>query len=61
MAVNYQAEWPMSLKAPKESLEAKQPEIDAIRCLKAASLGLLSEGDADKTAPYFDFIIQSMS
>lgn len=28
MAVNYKVEWPMSLKAPKESLEAKQPDID---------------------------------
>jgi carnitine monooxygenase subunit len=28
MAVNYQVEWPMSLKAPTESLEAKQPDID---------------------------------
>lgn len=28
MAVNYKVEWPMSLKAPKESLEAKQPDVD---------------------------------
>jgi phenylpropionate dioxygenase-like ring-hydroxylating dioxygenase large terminal subunit len=28
MAVNYKVEWPMSLRAPAESLEAKQPEID---------------------------------
>lgn len=28
MAVNYKVEWPMSLGAPKDSLEAKQPSID---------------------------------
>jgi carnitine monooxygenase subunit len=28
MSVNYQVEWPMSLRAPANSLEAKQPEID---------------------------------
>jgi phenylpropionate dioxygenase-like ring-hydroxylating dioxygenase large terminal subunit len=26
--VNYHVEWPMTLRAPKESLEAKQPEVD---------------------------------
>jgi allophycocyanin-B len=35
--------------------------VEAIRCLKEASLALLSEEDAEETAPYFDFIIQSMS
>jgi len=35
--------------------------VDAIKCLKAASLDLLSEADAAATAPYFDFIIQAMS
>lgn len=35
--------------------------VDAIRCLKDASLALLNEGDAKEAAPYFDFIIQSMS
>lgn len=35
--------------------------IDAIRCLKSASIDLLSKEDAKETAPYFDFIIQSMS
>ncbi|MEZ5498734.1 MAG: aromatic ring-hydroxylating dioxygenase subunit alpha [Steroidobacteraceae bacterium] len=28
MAVNYKVEWPMTLNAPRNSLEAKQPEID---------------------------------
>lgn len=35
--------------------------VEAIRCLKEASLALLSEEDGEETAPYFDFIIQSMS
>lgn len=34
---------------------------EAIRCLKAASLALLSAEDAAEAAPYFDFIIQAMS
>jgi allophycocyanin-B len=34
---------------------------DSIRCLKEASLALLSKDDAETTAPYFDFMIQSMS
>lgn len=34
---------------------------EAIRCLKEAALGLLSESDAAEAAPYFDFIIQAMS
>jgi len=34
---------------------------DAIRCLKDASLGLLSVEDAQEAAPYFDYIIQAMS
>ncbi|MEM9302173.1 MAG: aromatic ring-hydroxylating dioxygenase subunit alpha, partial [Pseudomonadota bacterium] len=28
MAVNFEARWPMDLKAPADSLEAKQPEVD---------------------------------
>jgi carnitine monooxygenase subunit len=28
MAANYKVDWPMNLGAPKESLEAKQPDID---------------------------------
>ena len=35
--------------------------VEAIRCLKEASLGLLSNEDAMETAPYFDYIIQGMS
>ncbi|MBL1175511.1 allophycocyanin subunit alpha-B [Pantanalinema sp. GBBB05] len=34
---------------------------EAIRCLKAASLELLSESDASEASPYFDYIIQAMS
>lgn len=34
---------------------------EAIRCLKAASLGLLSAEDAAEISPYFDYIIQAMS
>ena len=35
--------------------------VEAIRCLKDASLGLLNKEDALETAPYFDYIIQGMS
>lgn len=35
--------------------------IDAIQCLKEATLELLSLEDCQIIAPYFDFIIQSMS
>ncbi len=34
---------------------------ESIRCLKNASLSLLSQEDAVAAAPYFDYIIQSMS
>ncbi|MBD2579868.1 allophycocyanin subunit alpha-B [Oscillatoria sp. FACHB-1406] len=34
---------------------------EAIRCLKEASLGLLTGEDARATAPYFDYLIQAMS
>ena len=34
---------------------------ESIRCLKNASLGLLSQEDALAAAPYFDYIIQAMS
>ncbi|MCU0548633.1 MAG: allophycocyanin subunit alpha-B [Leptolyngbya sp. Prado105] len=34
---------------------------EAIRCLKEASLGILSGDDAAAAAPYFDFIVQAMS
>ena len=44
------------------SLEVPVPGmIDAIRCLKNASLDLLSKEDADEASPYFDYIIQSMA
>jgi allophycocyanin-B len=35
--------------------------VESIRCLKQASLALLSAEDAAEAAPYFDYIIQSMS
>ncbi|MGY6528574.1 MAG: allophycocyanin [Cyanobacterium sp.] len=35
--------------------------IDSIRCLKDASLGLLSKEEAAETAPYFDYMVQVMS
>ncbi|GAB4380613.1 MAG: allophycocyanin subunit alpha-B [Elainellaceae cyanobacterium] len=35
--------------------------VESIRCLKQASLALLSDEDAAEAAPYFDYIIQSMS
>jgi allophycocyanin-B len=34
---------------------------EAIRCLKAASLALLSDEEAVVAAPYFDYIVQAMS
>ncbi len=34
---------------------------EAIRCLKQASLALLSAEDAEEAAPYFDYIIQFMA
>jgi allophycocyanin-B len=35
--------------------------VEAIRCLKEASVSLLSDEDASEAAPYFDFLIQGMS
>jgi len=35
--------------------------VDAIRCLKEASIALLDEEDAKEAAPYFDYIAQAMS
>ena len=35
--------------------------VESIRCLKAASLALLNSEDAEEAAPYFDYVIQSMS
>jgi allophycocyanin-B len=34
---------------------------EAIRCLKKASLALLSEEEAAEASPYFDYLIQGMS
>ncbi len=35
--------------------------VESIRCLKNASIALMSDEDAVAAAPYFDYIIQSMS
>lgn len=35
--------------------------VEAVRCLKEASLGLLSTEDAKEAGPYFDYIIQGLS
>jgi allophycocyanin-B len=35
--------------------------VESIRCLKNAALALMSDEDATEAAPYFDYIIQSMS
>lgn len=35
--------------------------VDSIRCLKNASIDLLSKEDANEASPYFDYIIQAMS
>ena len=35
--------------------------VESIRCLKAASLALLSDADALAASPYFDYMIQAMS
>jgi len=34
---------------------------EAIRCLKEASLALLTAEDAAETAPFFDYLVQAMS
>ena len=34
---------------------------EAVRCLKKASIALLTEEDAAEAAPYFDYVIQAMS
>jgi len=34
---------------------------DSVRCLKSASLELMSEEDASLVEPYFDYVIQAMS
>lgn len=35
--------------------------VESIRCLKQASLDLLSAADAAEAAPYFDYLLQGMS
>ncbi|MER3589366.1 MAG: allophycocyanin, partial [Mastigocladus sp. ERB_26_1] len=35
--------------------------VEAINCLKKASLDLLNADDSAEAAPYFDYIIQAMS
>jgi allophycocyanin-B len=35
--------------------------VEAIRCLKDASLALLSDDEAAIAAPYFDYVVQAMS
>jgi allophycocyanin-B len=35
--------------------------VESIRCLKEASLALLSKDEAEETAPYFDYMVQLMS
>jgi allophycocyanin-B len=35
--------------------------VEAIRCLKEASVALLSNEEAQEIAPYFDYMIQTMS
>lgn len=35
--------------------------VESIRCLKQASIGLLTAEDAAEVEPYFDYIIQAMS
>jgi allophycocyanin-B len=35
--------------------------VEAIRCLKEAALGLLTQEEAETTAPYFDYMVQVMS
>jgi allophycocyanin-B len=35
--------------------------VESIRCLKEASLGLLSKEEAQEAGPYFDYMVQFMS
>ena len=35
--------------------------VEAIRCLKSASLALMTDEDAAEAEPYFDYIIQGMA
>lgn len=38
-----------------------QGMVESIRCLKNASLGLLTKEEAEEAAPYFDYMAQYMS
>ncbi len=52
----------IGVKEMYNSLDVPVPGmVEAIRFLKDASLGLLSKDDAQEAAPYFDYIIQSLS
>ncbi|MGK7872036.1 MAG: allophycocyanin [Xenococcaceae cyanobacterium] len=52
----------IGVKEMYNSLDVPVPGmVEAIRCLKEASLALLTAEDAMETAPYFDYIIQAMS
>ena len=51
----------IGIKEMYESLEIPIPNlVEAIRCLKEASLELFSSKDVTKVAPYFDYLIQSL-
>ncbi len=52
----------IGVKAMYNSLGVPVPGmVESIRCLKNASLALMSAEDAAAASPYFDYIIQSMS
>jgi len=52
----------IGVKEMYNSLDVPVPGmVEAIRCLKDAALGLLNKEDAAQAAPYFDFIVQSLS
>ena len=52
----------IGVKEMYNSLEVPVPGmIDAIRCLKNASVDLLGKEDAQEAGVYFDYIIQNMS
>jgi allophycocyanin-B len=52
----------IGVKEMYNSLDVPVPGmVEAIRFLKEAALGQLSSEDAQEAAPYFDYIIQTMS
>jgi len=52
----------IGVKEMYNSLDVPVPGmVEAIRFLKEAALGQLSAEDAQEAAPYFDYIIQTMS